>query len=215
MHFKSFGIGTVLASALVASTLTTTPAQAASIGVAGTWQESISGASPASLNLSFSNLNTLFADGVFTGYTASSIGTLPLSSLTGGNPGLYGINTSGGFDGKGWKTYSNGTDTISFDLDLDATWLRTYDSNDGDTNYEQFPNALGVFEYTGVYNLPGGGTLRGTGNLNASQNGAARLFETTQTAVPTPALLPGLIGMGIAAWRKRKGELIEEIGAKV
>ncbi|MFM7471148.1 MAG: PTPA-CTERM sorting domain-containing protein [Nodosilinea sp.] len=25
-------------------------------------------------------------------------------------------------------------------------------------------------------------------------------------AVPTPALLPGLIGMGVAAWRKRQGE---------
>ena len=27
------------------------------------------------------------------------------------------------------------------------------------------------------------------------------------TPVPTPALLPGLIGMGAAAWRKRRGEL--------
>lgn len=28
------------------------------------------------------------------------------------------------------------------------------------------------------------------------------------TPVPTPALLPGLIGMGAAAWRKRQGELV-------
>jgi hypothetical protein len=28
-------------------------------------------------------------------------------------------------------------------------------------------------------------------------------------AVPTPALLPGLIGMGLAFWRKRKGEQAE------
>jgi len=28
----------------------------------------------------------------------------------------------------------------------------------------------------------------------------------TRAAIPTPALLPGLIGMGVAAWRKRKGE---------
>jgi len=32
----------------------------------------------------------------------------------------------------------------------------------------------------------------------------------TRTAIPTPALLPGLIGMGIAAWRKRKGECAEQ-----
>lgn len=31
--------------------------------------------------------------------------------------------------------------------------------------------------------------------------------------VPTPALLPGLIGMGLAAWRKRKGEEAEQAEA--
>jgi hypothetical protein len=30
---------------------------------------------------------------------------------------------------------------------------------------------------------------------------------TSPTAVPTPALLPGLMGIGMAMWRKRKGEL--------
>jgi hypothetical protein len=31
-------------------------------------------------------------------------------------------------------------------------------------------------------------------------------FSATVTAVPTPALLPGLIGLGVAAWRKRRSE---------
>lgn len=31
----------------------------------------------------------------------------------------------------------------------------------------------------------------------------------TREAIPTPALLPGLIGMGVAAWRKRKSEAAE------
>ena len=31
--------------------------------------------------------------------------------------------------------------------------------------------------------------------------------------VPTPALLPGLVGMGLAAWRKRKGEEAEQAEA--
>lgn len=35
--------------------------------------------------------------------------------------------------------------------------------------------------------------------------------EPTTTPIPTPALLPGLIGMGIAAWRKRKGESSEQV----
>jgi len=33
---------------------------------------------------------------------------------------------------------------------------------------------------------------------------------TKATAVPTPALLPGLIGMGIAALRKRKGKAVDQ-----
>lgn len=36
------------------------------------------------------------------------------------------------------------------------------------------------------------------------------LDNVSATAVPTPALLPGLVGMAIAAYRKRKGELAGE-----
>ncbi len=44
----------------------------------------------------------------------------------------------------------------------------------------------------------------------ANGNGSSKLSGTTSaTAVPTPALLPGLIGMGVAAMRKRKGEAEE------
>ncbi len=35
-------------------------------------------------------------------------------------------------------------------------------------------------------------------------------LETAPIAIPTPALLPGLIGMGVAALRKRKAEAVEE-----
>lgn len=31
------------------------------------------------------------------------------------------------------------------------------------------------------------------------------------TPIPTPALLPGLLGMGIAAWRKRKNQESEQV----
>jgi hypothetical protein len=36
-------------------------------------------------------------------------------------------------------------------------------------------------------------------------------FDNEPTAIPTPALLPGLLGMGIAAWRKRKNEEPEQV----
>lgn len=35
-------------------------------------------------------------------------------------------------------------------------------------------------------------------------------LNSSATAIPTPALLPGLIGMGIATFRKRKGEAAQE-----
>ncbi len=91
-----------------------------------------------------------------------------------------------------------------------------------------FPNAGGL---TGPYfafgtNTPvSGTTTRGNvgfanwSSLNSSAvlnsldvvgNGEAE-FNVSKTwavatPIPTPALLPGLIGMGVAAWRKRKGE---------
>ena len=34
-------------------------------------------------------------------------------------------------------------------------------------------------------------------------------FSTTVTAVPTPALLPGLIALGAGVLRKRKAEAVE------
>jgi len=37
-------------------------------------------------------------------------------------------------------------------------------------------------------------------------NGAARSWLADLRVIPTPAMLPGLIGMGIAAWRKRSQE---------
>ncbi|XGW00817.1 MAG: PTPA-CTERM sorting domain-containing protein (plasmid) [Leptolyngbya sp. BL-A-14] len=33
-------------------------------------------------------------------------------------------------------------------------------------------------------------------------------FDSPATAVPTPALLPGLVGVGMAAWRKCKGKCL-------
>jgi len=61
--------------------------------------------------------------------------------------------------------------------------------------------------YTGVFNnLPGGiGTLVSSGDL-AINNGNGFSSTVTGPPIPTPALLPGLMGLGVAALRKRKGE---------
>lgn len=56
-------------------------------------------------------------------------------------------------------------------------------------------------------NAPGNGTLAQFNNttfLGFSNNAGDQAFRLHGTPIPTPALLPGLIGMGVAAWRKRK-----------
>ncbi|MBD2081294.1 PTPA-CTERM sorting domain-containing protein [Leptolyngbya sp. FACHB-17] len=54
----------------------------------------------------------------------------------------------------------------------------------------------------------GTGSITSQGNANAP--GFAS-FSGSITAVPTPALLPSLIGFGVAALRKRKGEAVTEV----
>jgi hypothetical protein len=45
------------------------------------------------------------------------------------------------------------------------------------------------------------GTSNGISNFTASLSDIT--FTNTAVAVPTPALLPGLVGMGLSLWRKR------------
>ena len=51
-----------------------------------------------------------------------------------------------------------------------------------------------------------------SGNFTFSQDSNNNTFGNGEIEiVPTPALLPGLLGMGIAAWRKRKQEAMEDV----
>lgn len=67
-------------------------------------------------------------------------------------------------------------------------------------------SSLGFF-----FNFPnaprGAGLAKNRGGFNLNPN--AGLTFTPATPVPTPALLPGLIGLGAAALRKRKQEKVE------
>jgi hypothetical protein len=53
------------------------------------------------------------------------------------------------------------------------------------------------------------GSILGNGGISALQFDSTTDSSTVNlsgTAIPTPALLPGLLGLGAAAWRKRKSE---------
>jgi hypothetical protein len=59
--------------------------------------------------------------------------------------------------------------------------------------------------YEGGEMVMTGGFWDGNNNPEFYAHGS----EVLPTPIPTPALLPGLLGMGVAAWRKRNGEAAE------
>jgi hypothetical protein len=219
VFLRSLTLPSSIASALVLVVLGGSPSHAvttASVGVAGSWSSATAEvANPPSAVLSFSNLFAVSpGDGFLTGYNPVSIDDLPLVRTTvlensaSSVRAIYAIDTAI-FDGLAWKTYEDASgNEIVFNLDTDATWLRFFDKADTDTSWEQWDNASGMLEYTGTYILPGGQQIAGTGVLNASSGGNARVFETTQSAtvIPLPAtawLLLGAAGlMGFVGRRK-------------
>jgi hypothetical protein len=102
-------------------------------------------------------------------------------------------------------------------------------NQDPDNLFVRAFNSLGTLLDEGTFALPG--TTYGGPTLSvssASEDIAYVLFGSTgtfsnsvfadnfsytvadSTSIPTPAILPGLIGMGVAALRKRKENVVEE-----
>lgn len=194
---------TLCASAIVVSTvaigcLASAPAQAAIIGSI-TFDSRVDVLEPTANTATFQNFasfQNVVADGIFTGYLPTQIQNL---SLTRNSAGFY---ESVGLSA--WKTYTNASgQTITFDLAAGALFqrianniFRTYVSPEGSP-------------FNGVYNLANGTTVSGFGVVQINDTTVATSrgnANFAQVAIPTPALLPGLVGFGIAALRKRKQE---------
>jgi hypothetical protein len=73
----------------------------------------------------------------------------------------------------------------------------------GSSGLQSFSSTIGV---TGNYTL-GFGVLNATDNI---LNSSLTIDNVSVTPVPTPALLPGLIGLGVGVLRKRKGNAAEQ-----
>jgi hypothetical protein len=63
---------------------------------------------------------------------------------------------------------------------------------------------------TRIVNLTGASNFLSFANEGGDNIGAI-LDDVNVAAIPTPALLPGLLGMGVATWRKRKAEAQAEV----
>jgi hypothetical protein len=116
------------------------------------------------------------------------------SSVNAQNTNSAGVEASLGLSGGGFR---NDTLDTGWFFNNDATLLSslftslssgqvTYQINDVDPNDNFYDFTQGID--SSLINV-------GTGPV-----------VQPPTAVPTPALLPGLIGMGLSVWRKRKGE---------
>ncbi len=209
-----------VAAAAIVGIVAASPSYAvttSSIGIAGPWSSSTAEVpNPASVLLSFDSVFAVVpGTGFLSGYDPVSISDLPLNRVSvlqddaAAVRSIYAIDTSS-FDGKSWKVYQNGAgDEIVFNLDTDATWRRSFDIADTDTSWAQSENGAGLLEYTGTYILPDGTSVAGTGILNASSSGEARLFENSQQAqvIPLPAgawLLLGASGLLVGFLSRRK-----------
>jgi hypothetical protein len=158
-------------------------------------------------------------------YTGTTNGGPTWNRPLGGNPPtvLSGVGTATPYNVFGFTVnatglydfLSNATDPLGWDNYL-FLYSNSFNPVDQFTNVivgnDDFPS-IGASGFNGV-NLTTGINYflvtSGFGNADVgafsnSISGVGDIASSSSTPVPTPALLPGIIGMGAAAYRKRKG----------
>ncbi|MBE9179505.1 PTPA-CTERM sorting domain-containing protein [Oculatella sp. LEGE 06141] len=205
MNFKNIGLGLVATAAAVSSVaLAQAPAHAFFIG--GTADYEPLGSLPATLKLTD---GAIINDAQFTA-TVANLEIKDLKLLSG--------STAGGFYNASYERVSSYITGFKFN-GVEAV----FDLAAG--NEVAFNGAPGVASGSVDYNLSGiirrqdgtGALAQVVGSLNsAGENTRTANFSLTfgqVTEIPTPALLPGLVGMSIAALRKKRKD--EELNAGV
>ncbi|MBD1848725.1 PTPA-CTERM sorting domain-containing protein [Leptolyngbya sp. FACHB-711] len=131
----------------------------------------------------------------------------------------------------GWSTWSNGytgpvySDSVTTSLTLAfSSPITAFDffaepnpfdfrnitaTTASGATLTQSVNGLAGAKYFGFYSDNATDEITSI-TISSSDNFAIGQMRLAATPVPTPALLPGLIGMGIATFRKRKGEAAQE-----
>ncbi|MBW4661393.1 MAG: PTPA-CTERM sorting domain-containing protein [Drouetiella hepatica Uher 2000/2452] len=115
----------------------------------------------------------------------------------------YTVDAAAG-DSFSFNSIFNTNDTVFSDYAF-------FSANGAITTLNTAPGINSPFQYVfatpGTYNLALG--IVDVGDFNGSSTVSLSNAQYTSTAIPTPAVLPGLIGMGIATWRKRKAAQAE------
>lgn len=136
-----------------------------------------------------------------------------LTTLTGAFGGTWSFNEAEKSDSAGAGAFKSNVESTFGTLEFD------------NSIFGKFVIGLKASNNVSFYLLDGGTTGLSSFDFNTigtstnSQNTAQNLSHAalyrleTGTPIPTPALLPGLIGMGVAALRKRKGDAQESAEA--
>jgi len=131
-----------------------------------------------------------FISQTVSGLTVGSQYTVSFYQAHAQQRGCSGTTTSGWDVSFGWDTFSSPT-MIHASMDPVSGWQKVTTSFTASGSSE----VLKFLATGSPAGLPPFALLSGIS-----------VTDTPTTPVPTPALLPGLVGMGVAAWRKRKGE---------
>jgi hypothetical protein len=217
INMRAFGLKMIAGVAIVVTSVGTTlsnPAQAASINAGSTLN--ISNVTQGGIQY-FNNLSTgpsivldVFgpgggnrvavgaSTGTFLGATSNPIPPTRLKNLTlslvSGTKYSLLLPVTNYLEGLDVAGGPSGGDDVQFDL---TSFL--YDTATGDALVQ------GLFKY-------GSDTIAGAGRFTSQLDIAGpSSFSMSITAVPTPALLPGIIGLGLGALRKRRqGQAAEQ-----
>lgn len=214
MNFKSISLSAMLAGTATVAVFAVAPAHAASIqgqtlGFGGTARLE----NPTANIGDISQLDFLpYNDAALSGVTA----ILPGSGSAFGNA----FDT---FTIKDFNLIKTGDNTWNLAAGPVVNWLSGLDNNIKFTlnsfALERFgTGAATAFEadIDGIFNpsgLDGTGSFTAQGRLRFVSGSTFSADITAGEQVPTPALLPGLVGMGVAALRKRKSDVEETVEA--
>ena len=208
MNFKTFGLNALAVSAVaVGLTVSAPSAQAGTLDGNGTFNlvgnSSVTDITDSQFKLNFQNMGVVTGPDTRTGIFADLSGSpLSLASLNlvkqldgtfntvGATPFIQGLSLGGA--------------GLIFNLDP-AVFTATGDVTE--SSYNLVANLAGKFVNSSSGSVVGQGTL-GAVRFTSGNPGTSNL-QFQVTAVPTPALLPGLIALGAGVLRKRKAEAVE------
>lgn len=212
MNFAKVGLGT-LAAVITVSTATlstSTSAQAAAItpGSILNLSEGVNGNVRLTGNtLDFRGFRSfLGADanqGVSVGGSTGSFANSAIVSINSGLPKIKDLTLVGAGN---IRTIANPVLAFIDEVDF-GPLLGPYSPLSFDLNTFFYNTALGEATFTGIFRS-GSDSIAAGGNFTSQLPGfTPSSYSLSIVAVPTPALLPGLIAMGIGALRKRKKEM--------